>query len=903
VGIMTEKASRAGSGTVDESQDADALDTVWRTTGWSFAARLALSLALVGAALVLRFLMPPLPASLPFLTLFPAVVLCFVLCGRGPGVIATVLSAVSGHFFFVDPHGVLAPGQKPLIFAAAFVLSSLMIGLLIEDQVRRRRRTHELAMTQRLMLDAELIGMAKVRDRQIVWCNRKLEQILGYDPGELVGQLTRVGFPDDESWHAFTRTIQTALSGGKSYRAAVTLIGKQGDERIIDLSTIVIDAQTGEILCLVDDITSRTAMDARLRQKLAFLDRVGSAALIGAWRYNIETDGIEWSEEMVRLLDMAPDAKPSARELLRWFTPETRGPLRRALRGAIERVESCDLEAEVCTPSGRRFWARVVAVPECEDGKPIRLDGVVQDITRWRDVTNALRETKYQQATEQALLDTLFRRAREIMVIARVEWDGDTPSFVYEGMNPVWERVTGLSAADCVGHSPADVLSPALAEAICGGWMRCVTARRPCTYPFISPGADQAEWESSVVPILDERGVVRRLVVVGHDMSERIRLDNRMWQLQRMEAVGQLTAGVAHDFNNILQSILMTLDVLHERPGVPDDIRRHVSVALDASNRGATLVRRLLAFSRQQMLTPVLIDTSAVFSDLSHLLATVVGARIEIDVTAEPDAWFVRADPAQLDDCLLNLAINARDAMNGVGSLTLAVRNMEAKAVRIHDLPDGDYVCLEMTDTGTGMMPEIAARALEPFFTTKEIGKGSGLGLSMVQGFARQSGGDIRIETAPGRGTTVSIWLPRVPGVAGSGQGPKDSAPCRRSIVLVDDDEAVRDTLGQFLDEAGLDVAAFDNGAEALRHIKAGAPCTVLITDQSMPGMSGTELIAAVHALRPDLPTLIITGFDKVSGLHEISSRISILTKPFRMRELMGKIDALADEQAMLTPA
>jgi signal transduction histidine kinase/ActR/RegA family two-component response regulator len=602
---------------------------------------------------------------------------------------------------------------------------------------------------------------------------------------------------------------------------------------------------------------------------------------------------------MFRLLDLPADYQPSPRDPLRWFPPESRQMMGDAMRNAAEHGTPFDLEVEVIAASGRRFWARVVAVAETENGKPVQLIGALQDITRAHAATAALRASEQEHAAGRALLDTIFSHAKETMIVARVERDGDTTRFFYEAMNPVWEGLTGLSAAACVGREPQDCLPKAVSEVILAGWLESVKARQPVLYSLPSPAPGTLELESSVVPILDEAGEVTRLVIVGHDVSERIKAERQARQMQRLEATGQLTAGMAHDFNNILQSILMTMDILYERPGLPKDVSRQVKVALDAADRGATLVRRLLAFSRLQILAPSLVDPSAVFTRLKDAMRLAVGSRIVIDIVTEPEVWFVRADAAQLDDCLLNLGINARDAMNGMGTLTCAVRNIGANAAHAQGLPAVDHVCFAVTDTRTGMSPEVLARALEPFFTTKPIGQGSGLGLSMVQGFARQSGGDVRIESTPGQGTTVSIWLPRAMD-AGDQKTQRDAAgPAPTPLVLVDDNPAVLEPLKEFLDNAGFDVAAFDLGVAALEYLKTDHPCALLITDQSMPGMSGTDLIEQVQAIRPELPALIITGFDKVSGLHEMSSRIAILTKPFRMREVLEKIRQLTGGQAV----
>jgi PAS domain S-box-containing protein len=875
----------------------------WRPIHWSFPARLALALAFFAGALLARLALLPVSSGVAFMTFYPAMVLTFAFCGRLPGAIVTILSAVTGYYVFYQPYWSFGSLEKSSISTGFFLLVSLPLGFVMANEVGNREALEELTGTQRLMLENELIGMAKIRDRRFLWCNRKLEEILGYGPGELTGQSTRATFSDDETWRQFGEACLPLLRTGQPHRVIANLVTKSGEPRVTELSGWMMDHQTGDILTLLDDITPRTELDSRLRVNRAFLEQTSAVASVGRWRHDLRSDTIEWSEEMFRLLDLPADYQPSPRDPLRWFPPESRQMMGDAMRNAAEHGTSFDLEVEVIAASGRRFWARVVAAVETEDGKPVQLIGALQDITRAHAVTAALRASEQEHAAARALLDTIFSHAKETMIVARVEQDGENPRFIYEALNPVWERVTGLSAAACIGRGPQDCLPGGIAPFILAGWTQCVRERRPAlfTFPTVEPGAP--EWEASAVPILNDAGEVIRLIIVGHDVTERNKAEKQARQMQRLEATGQLTAGVAHDFNNILQSILITMDGLYERSDLPEDIRRHVRIALSASERGATLVRRLLAFSRLQILAPALVNTATVFAHLKDSLRLAVGNSIEIEIVTEPEVWFVRVDAAQLDDCLLNLAINARDAMNGMGTLTCTVRNLGAEAAAAEGLPSVDYVCFEMNDTGSGMSPEVMARALEPFFTTKSIGQGSGLGLPMVQGFARQSGGDVRIESEPGRGTTVAIWLPRAMEDTAPATEPGTGAPERTPLVLVDDDPAVLETLRGFLTDAGFDVAAFDLGIAALHYLKSDHPCALLITDQSMPGMSGTDLIAQAQAVRPDLPALIITGFDKVSGLHEMSSRIAILTKPFRLRDVLEKIRQLTQETGARPPA
>jgi PAS domain S-box-containing protein len=387
------------------------------------------------------------------------------------------------------------------------------------------------------------------------------------------------------------------------------------------------------------------------------------------------------------------------------------------------------------------------------------------------------------------------------------------------------------------------------------------------------------------------RGLTERLRKAEEDLRDQ---REQLFQAQKMEAVGQLTAGIAHDFNNLLQAIIGSLDMLGEQASLGPEGRECIAIAEDAARRGATLVHRLLAFSRKQTLNPSLLQPAKVLAEITPLIARVLGDRIGVETRIDQPAWPVIADGGQLGDCLLNLAINARDAMPEGGVVRLRVSNAGPDVARDAGLPAGDYTLFAVEDKGTGMSAETAARALEPFFTTKPIGQGVGLGLSMVQGFARQSGGDVRIESAPERGSTVSIWLPRANTQADSLAEPHQEADYGHGrVLLVDDEKSVRQTLALFLTKAGFSPLAVASGEEALELLKAGAACHLLVTDQSMPGLTGNGLIREVSALRPALPAMLITGYNKVSGLDELPVHVTVLRKPFGRATFMRQVQAL----------
>ena len=381
------------------------------------------------------------------------------------------------------------------------------------------------------------------------------------------------------------------------------------------------------------------------------------------------------------------------------------------------------------------------------------------------------------------------------------------------------------------------------------------------------------------------------------EITERERAEARLVQAQKMEAVGQLTGGIAHDFNNLLTAMVGSLDLLLRRTD-DEKLRRLARNALRAAERGANLTAQLLAFSRRQRLSPTPVQPNDIISGMGDMLARTIGAQIRVETRLEPELWQALADPTQLEVMLLNLAINARDAMPAGGRLTIETRNVEAVPSQLSaELEEGKYVAIKVTDTGIGMSPNVLARAFEPFFTTKEPGKGTGLGLAQLYGFARQSGGTARIESQEGEGTSVTIYLPRTrrrmdaPEAAAQG-----SQPVRKArILVVDDDDDVRLVAAALIEEIGYEVAAAESGEAALKAL-ASEDFALVITDIAMPGMNGVELAQRVKESHPSLPIIFASGYADVQTFGEELTEARVMKKPYRMAEVAARIsDALGD--------
>lgn len=383
------------------------------------------------------------------------------------------------------------------------------------------------------------------------------------------------------------------------------------------------------------------------------------------------------------------------------------------------------------------------------------------------------------------------------------------------------------------------------------------------------------------------------------EAAERLAAEQQLRQVQKMEAVGQLTGGIAHDFNNMLAVVMGGLDLARRKLADGQaEVGVHLDHALDGAKRAAELTRRLLAFARAEPLLPEGTAPAALLEGMADLLHRTIGEQVEVSIEADPDAWTVWVDPHQLENALLNLAVNARDAMDGKGRLDIRVSNAALAAGEIGEAEPGDYVRIAVSDTGCGMTPEVMERVFEPFFTTKPVGKGTGLGLSQIFGFARQSGGEIGIESTPGEGTTVSLYLPRFDGEAtvprlsaGDWTGGTAAGAEQIAVLVVEDDERVRRATMGAIEELGHRPVSCGNGEAALDVLASREDIALLLTDIVMPGMTGIELATKAAELRPGLPMLFVTGYvGEASDAERLTGR-EVLRKPFTVAALARAIE------------
>ncbi|WP_255554551.1 response regulator [Sphingomicrobium clamense] len=384
------------------------------------------------------------------------------------------------------------------------------------------------------------------------------------------------------------------------------------------------------------------------------------------------------------------------------------------------------------------------------------------------------------------------------------------------------------------------------------------------------------------------------------EAEERQLAEAQLRQVQKMEAVGQLTGGIAHDFNNMLAVVVGGLDLARRRiDGPRREVMGHLTNAMEGATRAAALTRRLLSFARSEPLLPERVESATLIPSMRDLLDRTLGERISIHLDLQDDAWPVFVDPHQFENALLNLAVNARDAMQGVGDLTIESANVSLKAGEVGDNLKGEYLRISVRDTGCGMTDEVRERAFEPFFTTKDVGKGTGLGLSQIFGFVHQSGGEVDIDSTVGEGTTVSLYIPRAQAIANEDKvkvhpaaaslSEEDDIVCANArILLVEDDPRVRTATVGALEDLGYDPRSCGSGAEALELFKPGE-FDLVITDVVMPKMTGPELVRELKAIQPDLSILFVTGYVGEGDNDELVGH-EILRKPFTIGGLSSAV-------------
>ncbi|HEX4766278.1 MAG TPA: PAS domain S-box protein [Lichenihabitans sp.] len=768
----------------------------------------------------------------------------------------------------------------------------------------------------RLVADALPVLVAFV-DRHLTYrfANSTYKQWFGLSPEQLVGR-TVLDIVGEAGFGLRWPYMERALAG-EPVRFDAEWPYNDGRTRMVDIRYLPRRDAEGEVdgfHAFVIDITERKRTERTLSEANAALAASEGRlrAFMNAMPNQVWTsaaDGqLDWFNDQVYRYAGGLPGELDGAGWTRMVHPDDLDHAAERWQGALRDQTVYETEFRLRRSDGSFRWHIARAVPIRDaDGVLSRWIGTNTDIEDQKAAAQQLarlNETLEQQVAERtADRDRMWRLSTDLMLVAAF----DT---TVVAVNPAWTTTLGWSEADVVGRSFMGLVHPddhaaTLAEmGKLGGGLTTFSfenraRRKDGTYCTLA-------W--TAVPDEGFIHAVGRDVTAEREAADALRsAEEQLRQSQKMEAVGQLTGGLAHDFNNLLAGISGSLEMMQARlsQGRLNDLERYVGAAQGAAKRAAALTHRLLAFSRRQTLTPKATDVNRLASSMEDLIRRTVGPHIDLEIVAAGGLWSTLVDPNQLENALLNLCINARDAMPEGGRLTVETANrwLDDRAARQRDVVPGQYVSLCVSDTGTGMAPEIVARAFDPFFTTKPIGMGTGLGLSMIYGFAKQSGGQVKIYSEVGQGTMVCIYLPRHRNGEES-VAPADAvaevgrAEAGETVLVVDDEPTVRMLVADVLDDLGYVAIEATDGAAGLKILQSNVRIDLLISDVGLPGpMNGRQMADAARVIRPDLKVLFITGYAENAVLSHghLEPGMQVLTKPFAMDLLGNRIRLLIE--------
>ena len=731
---------------------------------------------------------------------------------------------------------------------------------------------------------------------------------------QLLGSRVREGWPEVADFN--DNVMKVGLAGQTlSYRdQQLTLYRSGRPEQVwmdLDYSPVLDEeGKPAGVICILRETTDKIRAEQGLRQSEAQFRTFAQVMPNHFWAAT--PDGLlHWFNQQVFDYSGMQLAQLEGQGWASMVHPQDLPDAAVRWAGALQDGRAYETEFRLRRADGQYRWhlARALPIRDAQ-GQLSGWIGTNTDIEEQKATAQALAHlnaTLEQQVAERtADRNRMWRLSTDIMLVADFEAR-------IVSVNPAWTALLGWSDTELIGRKFMDLVHPEDVAATLAEVGRlaqgAITFRFENRYQRKDGGYCVLAW--TAVP--DERFLhaVGRDVTADREAAAALqRTEAALHQAQKMESVGQLTGGVAHDFNNLLQVIGGNLQLLAKDVAGQERAEARVANALAGVSRGGKLASQLLAFARRQPLAPKVVNIGRFVSGMEDMLRRTLGESVEVETVVSGGLWNTFADPVQVENALLNLAINARDAMDGVGKLTIELGNAHLDDSYVRSQPDaapGQYVMLAVSDTGSGMAPEVLARAFEPFFSTKPEGKGTGLGLSMVYGFVKQSGGHARIYSEPGHGTTIKLYLPRTLDAVDALE-PVDTRPVAggtETILVAEDDEGVRGTVVEMLSELGYRVLTARDAASALTVIESGAPIDLLFTDVVMPGtLRSPELARRAREHRPDLAVLFTSGYTENAIVHggRLDAGVELLGKPYTQEALARKIRQVLAAQAQRGP-
>jgi len=777
------------------------------------------------------------------------------------------------------------------------------VALAISNCERRRAEEalQESEERYRHLVENTSEAILVIQDGMVKFVNSRTVTSFGYSEAELLARpVFELIHPGDRDM-VIQRYRQKIDGDPKPTRYAYRVIHKSGAIRWIEISSVRIDWQgRPATLNLITDITDRKQTEEALRQSEIFLKETERIARLGGWKANPETDYLEWTEGVYNIIEAPPDQKPGLSEGLRFFLPEYIPVIRENLARCLATGEAFCTECALTTTTGKRLWTEVRGLAPVVEEERSYVLGTFQDITERKRTEDVLRESeeRFRILTEKSPLG-----------MALIGMDGR-----YEYLNPAFVSMFGYTLEEIpTGREWFRIAypDPTYRREVIAAWkdeLALISQGDVRTRTFMVQCKCGTPKTILFRPVSLVSG---RQLLVCEDITENIRaeeekarLNAQLLQAQKMESVGRLAGGVAHDSNNMLQAILghaeltsMTLEQNHPA-------QRHLKKIQAAAERSATVVRQLLAFARKQAVSPRALDLNDTVSAMLKMVRRLVGEDIDLAWMPGHQLWKVMMDPSQVDQILVNLVVNARDAIAGVGKIVVETRNMlldESYCMEHPECIPGEYVLLGVTDNGTGMGKEILDHLFEPFFTTKEPGKGTGLGLSTIYGIVKQNNGCIEVTSRPGKGTTFSVYLPAFKTVTEEeNEGIRSQAMQGglETILLVEDEEMIREATHGMLEKLGYKVLSAHTPSHAIGLAKEHlGKIDLLITDVVMPEMNGRDLAERLSKQIPGMKHLFMSGYtaDVIAHQGITEKRGNFIQKPFSLDALAAEVRKLLD--------
>ena len=708
--------------------------------------------------------------------------------------------------------------------------------------------------------------------------------------------------PDDRA-AAEGQFVDAVRGGDREYSVRYRIIRpSDGEIRWISVRSVIERDQDGNPIRLVGahtDITDQVEAERAIRQREEEFRTLAEALPHHVW--TATPDGrLNWCNPRVYDYVGAGPGELESDDWTKIVHPDDASAAASVWAHTIATGEPYEIEFRLRGADGAYRWFLARAVPaRDEEGHIIRWIGTNTDVHDQKLIAGKLAELnatlaeRVEERTRER--DKIWSVSQDLLLV--VDYGG-----VWRSINPAWTRALGWSEVELLNRTgewiehPDDIIKTRIEV------RRLARGRSTVRFENRLRHKDGSyRWLSwTAVPDQDLIYAVARDVTAEKVATERLKAaEEALRQSQKMEAVGQLTGGIAHDFNNLLTGIVGSLDLMQTRlsQGRTDRVGRYIEAAMTSANRAAALTHRLLAFARRQPLAPKPVDANQLILSLEDLVRRTIGETIDLGIAPSEGLWATLCDPNQLESALLNLAINARDAMPDGGELAITTANTTIGAADAGSLPlaPGDYICITVADTGTGMSAEVAARAFDPFFTTKPIGQGTGLGLSMIYGFARQSNGHVALDTAPGQGTSIRLYLPRHHGETEADQASSADkgvlASTGETVLVVEDEPVVRGVIIEMLHDQGYRTREATDGPTGLRILRDEA-VDLLLTDIGLPGMNGRQLADQARELRPGLKILFMTGYAENAANAEgfLQSGMDMITKPFDLGHLSQRV-------------